>query len=83
MKEIPISPPLKTTTKGGLPAVVEYVRPNDRVDTFRGTIEIDEFGAEKEVTWGAGGICRDHADTFNLTKNSPGFIELRTKYLRA
>jgi hypothetical protein len=82
MKEIKIIPPLRTVTKGGMPAVVEYLRSNDPVDKFRGTVEIDEFGSEKDVLWGAGGISRDLPDAYNLTKDSPGFIELRARYLQ-
>lgn len=82
MKEMKIYPPLKTLTKGGMPAVVEYFRSNDPIDKFRGTVEIDEFGTEKEVLWGSGGIGRDLPETFNLTKDSPGFIELRTRHIR-
>lgn len=83
MKEKAIIPPLSTTTKGGQTALVEYVRASDPLDTFRGVIVVNEFGSQIEVTWGIGGICRDSPDTCNLTKDSPGFKELREKYLRA
>lgn len=82
MKEIQIVPPLRTVTKAGLPAVVEYFRPLNPIDKFRGTVTTDEHGAEKEVLWGSGGTARDLPDGYNLTRESAGFIELCARYLR-
>jgi len=82
MKEISIIPPLRTVTKAGMPAVVEYFRLRDPIDKFRGTVETNEHGAEKEVLWGSGGIARDLPDDYNLTRDSAGFIELRARYLQ-
>jgi hypothetical protein len=82
MKEIRIEPPLETSTRGGMLAVVEYFRPGDAIDRFRGTVAIDEFGTQREVLWGSGGICRDSHESFNLTKDSPGFVMLRARFIR-
>lgn len=82
MNEIQIVPPLRTVTKSGKPAVVEYFRLLDPVDKFRGTVETNEYGAEQEVLWGSGGIARDLPDDYNLTRDSVGFMELRARYLR-
>jgi len=82
MKEIQIIPPLRTVTKAGMPAVVEYFRLRDPIDKFRGTVETNEHGAEKEVLWGSGGTARDLPDDYNLTRDSAGFMELRARYLQ-
>jgi len=82
MKEIKIVPPLRTVTEAGMPAVVEYFRLLDPIDKFRGTVETNEHGAERDVLWGSGGIARDLPEGYNLTRDSAGFMELRDRYLR-
>lgn len=70
MKTITFDPPIKTTTKGGYPAAIYSIDPNDRGDGIGGRIETPGMG-DSTHEWDDCGICRNATDSCNLDISKP------------
>ena len=70
MPRIPIVPPIKTVTTGGMDATIYEIIPDDLPDGLSGIVDAPALG-RVQVSWNESGFCRDSAAECNLNPNAP------------
>lgn len=74
MPAMPLVPPVKTTTKSGMPATIFEIDPADLQDGLNGIVYTPAMG-DKPKSWSDVGMCSNATEDWNLDPNAPGVKE--------
>lgn len=70
MPSIPINPPVKVKTKGGLDATIFEIDPNDLQDGISGIVYTPGMG-DIAKSWSDVGICSNSSHDLNIDPEDP------------